>query len=555
MKKIILIFILLLAFFLRFYSLGDFPALNADEAAIGYNAYSLIQTGADEHGNPWPIHFQSFNDYKPGLYFYIVLPFVKFFGLNAWTVRTPGAFLGVLTVLITYLIVRELKIDIGQPRKKKISPEVFPLTASFFLAISPWHIHFSRGGWEVNVATFFIATGVWLFLKAVSNPKYYVHSSLLFVASLYTYHAARIVVPLLILGLLIIYWREVKQNTRIVIVAALVGFVLLFPLGMDLMKGEVLSRAAGVGLFADPGPIARINEQRGEHEDFRGLEAVLLHNKPINYSLAFLENWGEHFWGEFLFLSGDKIQRNRVPETGQMYLLDILFVIAGFVAIAKAPFDKLRVNWKPILLWLIVAPAAAALTFQSPHALRSHNMIIPLVIISAYGLVYLSLWLHSVVQNKKALDAIFLLFVVLIAWNFTRYLHMYWVHMAKEYPFSSQYGVEELIEYIVQNGDKYEKIIVTDRYDQPYILFLYYLNYPPEKFQDSHQLTARDKFGFSTVRSFSKFRFEPIDYDVTRVVYQNSLIIGTDEEIPDEANIVENIYGQNGYLYFQVVAN
>ena len=107
----------------------------------------------------------------------------------------------------------------------------------------------------------------------------------------------------------------------------------------------------------------------------------------------------------------------------------------------------------------------------------------------------------------------------------------------------------------VINGDKYEKIIVTDRYDQPYILFLYYLNYSPEKFQDSHQLTARDKFGFSTVRLFSKFRFEPIDYDGTRVVYQNSLIIGTDEEIPDEANIVENIYGQNGYLYFQVVAN
>ena len=91
--KIILLAILLLASLLRFWRLGEMPALNADEAAIGYNAYSLIQTGVDEHGNPWPIHFQSFNDYKPGFYFYLVLPFVKILGLNVLAVRIPGAFL------------------------------------------------------------------------------------------------------------------------------------------------------------------------------------------------------------------------------------------------------------------------------------------------------------------------------------------------------------------------------------------------------------------------------------------------------------------------------
>src|SRR3990167_4397240 len=110
-KKIILIFIIALAFILRFYRLGDYPALNADEAAIGYNAYSLMETGKDEHGNPWPIHFQSFNDYKPGAYFYMVLPFIKFMGLNEWAVRIPGASLGVMTVLLIYLLVKELFKD------------------------------------------------------------------------------------------------------------------------------------------------------------------------------------------------------------------------------------------------------------------------------------------------------------------------------------------------------------------------------------------------------------------------------------------------------------
>jgi len=42
--------ILLLAFLLRFWQINKIPSLNPDEAALGYNAYSLIQTGKDEHG-------------------------------------------------------------------------------------------------------------------------------------------------------------------------------------------------------------------------------------------------------------------------------------------------------------------------------------------------------------------------------------------------------------------------------------------------------------------------------------------------------------------------
>ena len=107
--KYFLILVLLIAIFLRFWNLGGVPpSASMDEASIGYNAYSLIQTGHDEHGNFWPIHFQSFNDYKPGLYFYMVLPFVKVLGLNESAVRIPGALLGVGTVLLVYLLSNKL---------------------------------------------------------------------------------------------------------------------------------------------------------------------------------------------------------------------------------------------------------------------------------------------------------------------------------------------------------------------------------------------------------------------------------------------------------------
>lgn len=538
-KKIILISIIAFAFLLRFYRLADYPALNADEAAIAYNAYSLIETGLDEHGNPWPIHFQSFNDFKPGGYFYLVLPFIKLLGLTEWAVRAPGALLGVATVLILYLLIKKLFRD-----------DTLALVSSFFLAISPWHIHFSRGGWEVNVATFFITTGVWLFIKSFKKPKLLILSSLFFVFSLYTYHAARIIVPLLVIGLAIIYRKKVLENLKGVVIAGIIGLVLLTPLIKDFTGPAVASRVAGVGLFADPGPLARINELRGEHVDFQSLPAKIFHNKGVNYSLAFADNWARHFWGEFLFVSGDEIQRNKVPETGLMYLLDILFVVAGLVYIAKKPK-----GWSLILLWLVITPFAAALTFQSPHALRAQNMVIPLVVISAYGLISLSKWLHKIVRNKALLHSIYVLFLLLMSWQFARYLHMYWVHMAKEYPYSSQYGLKELVLYLEENQDKYQKVVVSDRYDQPYILFLFYMKYPPHEFQNNHTISEKDEYGFSTVRNFDKYVFKQIDWDADKLIYRDSLIIGTDEEIPNKANITKRVYGSNKYLYFEIVEN
>ncbi len=539
LKKILFILIIFLAFALRFYRLSDTPALNADEVAIGYNAYSLLLTGKDEHGNSWPIHFQSFNDYKPGLYFYTVIPFVKVLGLNEWAVRIPGATLGVLTVLVIYLLTKELFKD------EKIS-----LFSLLLLAISPWHIHFSRGGWEVNLATFLITLGVLFFLKGLKNPKYYTLSAITFSLSLYAYHAARVVVPLLGISLVAIYFKDMFKKAKPIIISGIFLIVLLLPLAKDLVGPAGISRAAGVGLFADPGPLNRINEQRGEHADFTSIVPKLFHNKVVNYGLAFLENWVSYYHGEFLFLSGDAIQRNKVPETGELYLFEIVTVVLGVIFLLKSSI----INRKSVFIifsWLLIAPLASALTFQSPHALRAHNMVIPTTIISAFGLSYIVTWL----QRKHLVIGCWLL-VILIGWSFMRYVHMYWVHMAKEYPYSSQYGVKELVSYVNENQENYKNIVVTDRYDQPYILFLFYMKYDPAVFQKEQALTVKDQYGFSTVREFGKYRFITFGkWEEVRGSYPNSLIIGTPTQIPKEANIIKRIYGSNGYEYFDIVAN
>ena len=222
--NLLLVGIFALGLVLRLYQLGNYPALNADEAALGYNAYSLLETGKDEHGNSWPIHFQSFNDYKPGLTVYLILPFVKLFGLNIWSVRIFPMFLSSLTILAIYYLVQEL-----------FSNRRFSLLSALFLSISPWHIHFSRGAWEVSIATFFMTFGMWSFLRARSSPKLYLLSVLVFAASLYTYHSARLVTPLLGLGLLVFQYKNMLNDKAIIGLSIGLGIIVLTPLILDLM--------------------------------------------------------------------------------------------------------------------------------------------------------------------------------------------------------------------------------------------------------------------------------------------------------------------------------
>ena len=107
-SKFILILIIILAFGLRFWKLDSYPAFNADEAALGYNAYSILNTTRDEYGGFLPLNLKSFGDWKPAIYAYLAVPFVAIFGLNEWSIRLPSALLGVATVLILYFFILEL---------------------------------------------------------------------------------------------------------------------------------------------------------------------------------------------------------------------------------------------------------------------------------------------------------------------------------------------------------------------------------------------------------------------------------------------------------------
>ncbi len=534
---IALIAIVCLAVFLRLYLLASYPnGFNADEAALGYNAYSLLKTGHDEHGFAWPVVFQSFGDYKAGLYVYIIMPFVALMGLTEWAIRLPSALFGVGTVFLLYFLV-----------KKIFNRDDIALLASFFLAISPWHLQFSRGGWEVNVATFFITLGIYTFLKGLERPKWFYVSLISFLASLYTYQSPKVVVPLLGIGLIVLYAKKLWQLKKSLILPIIVVVILSVPLVVTFTSKSGYARFSGVSIFADTGPFWATNQERGEYDNPNAIVPKLLHNKIVGYGLDFLKNYSDHYTPHYLFFAGDIIDRNNIPETGVMYIADGIFVILGLLFVLKTETE----HKKALLFWLVVAPTAAAITFQTPHALRSHNMVIPLVTLAAAGVVSTL----NVCWRMSKLLALITAALVIIGYGycFTKYLHEYYVHIPQHLPFANNYGFDQLVPYVESVRGQYNKVVVTDRYDQPYILFLFFSQKDPASFQPQSILTPRDKFGFSTVRAYDNYEFRPVTQEDLRND-NNTLIIGSDKEIPDnDPRIIKIINFPNGTPAFKIL--
>src|SRR5215210_8856676 len=56
------------------------PGFYIDESSVSYNAYTISQTGRDEHGTAWPLFFRAFGDYKNPTYIYLLAGLFKLTG-------------------------------------------------------------------------------------------------------------------------------------------------------------------------------------------------------------------------------------------------------------------------------------------------------------------------------------------------------------------------------------------------------------------------------------------------------------------------------------------
>lgn len=564
-KNVAIILILFVASFLRLWKLNSIPPhLTSDEAALGYNAYSILKTGRDEYGEYLPIIFKSFGDYKPGFYIYLTIPFVFLLGLNEFSVRLPSALAGILAVWLVYQLVISTQLLIAKKEDRKesnliINHQLLAIVASLLLALSPWHIHFSRGAWEANLSLTLTLFGIIFFLKSLQKPKFLYISTVFFSLTFLTYQGAKLSTLIVISVLIVSFWKEVKlllyNKSVIFIFATLLSLIIISPIILSFFSGKT-GRLKIFSIFSYARPenyLQSFLEEGGEKVG--SLNYYLFHSEVLNFTRGIMGRWFNHFSGRFLFFEGDyQNPRHSAPYQGMLLLFDLILILPGFMYLFKN-----KSNFSIfIFLWLILAPLPAALSRDQVHAVRSLNLVIPLVLVSSFG--FSSLFIRIKTFSRHSIRAAsFAVFVLGFFASLIYYFDAYFIHLLRHYSKFWNWGYKEIVETITPIQENYKEIKVQQSFAQPYIYFLFYQKYDPVKYQEQAKLIESEYKGdVGYIEKLDNICFCVIDWPQVKNEH-GILVVADDIKIPenelksDSVNLIKEIKYLNGDTAFRIV--
>lgn len=545
MRRWLLVGIIVAAFLLRVIGLSNYPVgFTADEASFGYDAYSLLKTGKDQWGSPWPISLRSFGDFKLPVYTYLALPSVAIFGLNEFAVRLPGAIFGTLAVLFTYLMLMKLFED----RFKRVKKDDVALLAALLLAISPWHVSLSRGAFEANLASFFIPFGLWAFYWGMVKPKWMVVAALSLGINLFTYHSARFFTPLVVLGAILIERKKLLVKRYKWPVIFFLFF--LFLTGYTIFSGAG-ARGADVAIFNPTDNWRAVSERR--------YEAVLLNfpdsisrafsNKVTYTARLFVHNFLTYLSPAFLFLQGaGEATYGMIPGLGVLYLVEIVFIMAALISFVRKPNRIVGF----FLLWILIGFLPASLSKGSGYAANRAAVVMPAIqVVSAYGIVVLIEYFKEkrlAFFSKKVCQGVI---TILLLASLVSFLESYVYHSPATVAPAMSYGWKEAINFVKEIENNYDNIVISRAFSEPQIFVAFYSLTDPKIVQEESKdwlryqekgLPFLDQLG---EWHLGKYTFRDINFSVDQEL-SNVLIIGKPREFSEDILPLKTIYYPNG---------
>ncbi|MCB2156872.1 hypothetical protein KQI84_18495 [bacterium] len=374
---VLLLGVVAVAAAVRIWGLADNPpGLFRDEAEKGYTALELWRTG--RHGEfvqgaivptrPVPFFLEAGGVQTSAIYQYLAAPIVGLFGLSVGTTRLPAALAGILLVALAAWLAAQLEAgrqSIFRPdlqRSAAPRPRVAALAAAGFVALSPTHVLFSRWAQQGVTVPVFATLGVCLVLAVAAAGERHrralaVLAGLAFGLAFYAYAPARLVVPVILLGLAWEMGGDWKRLVRAYWPAAVAFFVIAVPVFLYAMT-------AGSGRFE------RVSVFAGR-------------SLPEGVGL-FLLNYLRHFDPRFLFFFGDANPRHAMALSGLIPWGETAFFLIGLVTLRRLS----RPGSRLLLVWVLAAPLAASLTAEGiPHALRSILFFPAVHLVSARGVL------------------------------------------------------------------------------------------------------------------------------------------------------------------------
>ncbi len=502
-KLFIPLLIFSLALGLRIYKLDIRPlGFTWDEAALGYNAYSLLLTGRDEYRTPLPVVLKSFGDYKPGLYAYLTTPSVAVLGLSEFSTRLPSAIVGSLLVLTIYLLASQL-----------FSSRV-GLISAVLLAINPWAIHFSRGAWEANLSLFLATLAVVLYISSykIQNTIYLILSSLFFGLTLWSYQGAKLTTPLLLVTLFFI-----SKFSKKLVAPSIIFLVVISPIifGLQDQSGR-LGVLSVFNYSRSHESVTDIKNQEGTLSS--DLVFAIYHSELLDQVRGVVERYLNHFSPRFLFFEGDWSNlRHSTPYYGYLHIPELITIFIGLFVLFKKPSSSTLL----IFAWLIIAPMASSLSRDVVSGVRSLPMVIPLTVISAIGL--------SEVFRKRI---IFVILSLSLFASVIYYLDLYYIHAPYYSGSAWLYPYKRAIQLVNQNINDFERVIFTNTLGQPYIYVLFYNQVDLRTYQPWAKLNESQTGDVGEVASWGKYLFRKVDWPHERGS-RSTIFVGNQFELPE----------------------
>ncbi|KKW01457.1 MAG: hypothetical protein A3A26_01710 [Candidatus Zambryskibacteria bacterium RIFCSPLOWO2_01_FULL_47_14] len=369
-KIILVLLIIAVAAFFRLNNLKSArPGLYPDEAMNGSNAIVANQT------RDYNV-FYSENNGREGLFINLQALSIKQFGNQPWALRGVSAVIGILTVLGLYFLARELfGWQIGA-------------ISSFLLAISFWHVNFSRIGFRAIMVPFILVYVFYFLWRGLRRSHFqdFFWAGIFMGLGFYTYTSFR-AAPIILILILANYWLFIKKDySRTEYLHArnrlLAGFAMLFlvtffvalPIGVYLLKNP--------GQFMTQGHLSVF----GQEEPLRELAQSVVRTL-----------------GMFTF-SGDYNPRHNIPGAPMLgWPIAILFGL-GFIKELVHWLRRKHGHLSPVhtllFVWFFAALLPGFLSTQAPHALRAVGVIPVAMIFAARGLW----WIFHSLEDWEAVS-------------------------------------------------------------------------------------------------------------------------------------------------------
>lgn len=484
---VLLVIVVLTALFVRLISIDTAPyGAHIDEASLGYNAFSVAQTGKDEYGKTLPLIFQAYGDQKLPAYIYSIAPLTYFFGLSNLAVRLPGAIAGSLFVVFVYLLLKQLKFSDG-----------VSLLGALVAATSPWGIMLSRVfGYESGFGLLFFTIGVWSFLEARNSRhawKLIVMSAIAFALTWYSYIAYRVITPIMIFILVAMFMRSGKFITRQAMLFLLIFFISIAPLMVLSRSGTGTARIGQAVHASMQGVVMTIDDDRSICA--KSLPRFLCYinsNKIKSYAMTMLNGYAEVFAPPYLFVKGD-VDDEYVNVAGYgllsfavlpWYLLGCIYLGSRLITRSVNRFEVF------VILGLLITPLPT-LIFGVLQKVRLSGLFPFIIITCMYGIQYFLGMIRITWQRRFIL----LLSGVIILLSTGFFMVDFLAIHVQKYEITFQTPIAKLMKYLGaqdKNLPTYVRSI-----NEAVVLYAYYNAVDPAYFQNNVTRPPADSGGFS----------------------------------------------------------